>query len=161
MNKTTAFDIINRNKELFSLNNEFIEALDIALETLRSESEFEFVYFLQLQYGDIFYPYTLYFEEYYTYDDVLARIEELRKQVVAKCNDVTSEFEFLYKEHEGRMENATKDLSPWLLSFIFKGKICSFSVDSILPYRLDKSRLKLKRDTNIAKYVMSNVLKLA
>ena len=39
MDKNTAFDIINRYKDVFSLNSEFSEALDIALEALSPELE--------------------------------------------------------------------------------------------------------------------------
>lgn len=162
MDRTTAFDIINRYKEAFCLNREFSEALDVALKTLQPKSETE-IYLLQLKYGNIFGDDKLFVEEYYNYGDAIARIAELRKKVVDKCNDATSEIEFLYRENEGRKKNATKDWSDRILPFIFKGKICSFGIVNydIRYYKQIGYKYKLKRDTNIAKYVVSNVLKLA
>lgn len=170
MDRITAFDIINRYKEAFCLNREFSEALDVALETLQPKSETK-IYLLQLKYGKIFGDDELFVEEYYYYSDAIARIAELRKKVVDKCNDATSEIEFLYRENEGRKKNATKDWSdrilPFIgkiysLPFILKGKICSFDIVSydIRYYKQTGYKYKLKRDTNIAKYVISNVLKL-
>nr|DAV15885.1 MAG TPA: hypothetical protein [Caudoviricetes sp.] len=162
MNRSTAFDIISRYKEAFCLNGEFSEALDVALKKLKPKSETD-IYILQLKYGNIFDSDKLFTEEYYNYFDAIDRIAELRKKVVDKCNDATSEFEFLYREYEGRMVNATKDWSERILPFIFKGKICSFGIVNynILFYKEAGYNYRLKRDVNIAKYVMSNVLKLA
>lgn len=161
MNKNKAFSIISRYKEAFCLNREFSEALDVVLKTLQPKSETD-IYILQLKYGNIFDSDNLFAEEYYNYGDAIDRIAELRKKVVDKCNDATSEFEFLYREYEGRMVNTTKDWSNMVLPFIFKGMIRSFCIVNynIRYYKQIGYKYRLKRDVNITKYVISDVLKL-
>lgn len=152
MDKNTAFDVINRYKDVFSLNSEFSEALDIALEELCPELMLKKnIDVLCLTANNT----VFYIEVSDDYAKLLAHIEEWRKKIVERCEDETSGFKCKFKRRHMKRYNVTADKdTPYLLEFFFEGKEYSFLIYKPVPYTYAFERY-VERDKDAVQDMMS------
>lgn len=156
MDKNTAFDIINRYMDVFSLNSEFSVALDIALETLSPELELKNMLKKNMSVLCLGAKNTtFYIEVSDDYAKLCAHIEEWRKKIVERCEDETSGFKCKFKRRHMKRYNITADKdNQYLLTFFFEGEEYSFCIYHPRPYTSD-FEMYVERDKDAVRDMMS------